>query len=183
MQESTRPVRNRQRRQRVGAPLARRRPTTMARQRQQHPSRLATLSWPLLCNLFLLALAPAARAVIVVPDTPLSFGASSNNATADGPHALVKRAPPSYDTFNGRATFFQPGLGACGQYSTASDYVRAPKNTRARRSGTDPRWTTRRLQLSTLISTVGPAKSLLGASRRSPLRMVSPFGVWAPPAC
>lgn len=35
---------------------------------------------------------------------------------------LMKRGPE----YSGRATFFAPGLGACGTNSKASDYVRTP---------------------------------------------------------
>jgi len=38
---------------------------------------------------------------------------------SDEKHQLIKRG-----NFNGRATFFDPGLGACGTYSGANDYVR-----------------------------------------------------------
>lgn len=47
--------------------------------------------------------------------TEQGLGEHSDNSTTT--HHLSKRG------FSGRATFFAPGLGACGAYSKASDYV------------------------------------------------------------
>ncbi|KAI5480976.1 expansin family protein [Pseudohyphozyma bogoriensis] len=47
--------------------------------------------------------------------------AASSLAVRDGEDKmrLMKRG----QSFSGRATFFAPGLGACGEYSSASDYM------------------------------------------------------------
>lgn len=46
--------------------------------------------------------------------------AKTTAAPATSSNRLMKR------DYNGRATFFEPGLGACGGYSSAGDFVRPP---------------------------------------------------------
>lgn len=56
-----------------------------------------------------------------IPDGVPAAGEQERFELAVGTnHTLAKRA------FSGRATFFEPGLGACGTYSSASDYVSYP---------------------------------------------------------
>lgn len=46
--------------------------------------------------------------------------AKTTAAPASSSNRLMKR------DYNGRATFFEPGLGACGGYSSAGDFVGSP---------------------------------------------------------
>ena len=58
---------------------------------------------------------PAHKADFAVRNASLVAQGDSSGAEL---HSLSKRG------FNGRATFFEPGLGACGTYSGAGDFVR-----------------------------------------------------------
>lgn len=60
--------------------------------------------------------APDAQPVIDLEALPAANETSLAVNGTEG-HRLMKRG------YSGRATFFAPGLGACGTYSSASDYV------------------------------------------------------------
>lgn len=57
-----------------------------------------------------------AGGLVVRNATPVVGGLAAEDAEQS--HHLSKRG------YNGRATFFEPGLGACGTYSGAGDFVR-----------------------------------------------------------
>jgi hypothetical protein len=59
-----------------------------------------------------------ASLIVAVSASPSNIIGKQRSSNSD----IAKRADST--VYSGRATFFEPGLGACGGYNSASDFVR-----------------------------------------------------------